>query len=461
MKSRSWYFVSFALICVCIFSVLLFFNFRTTLLVDDYAYFFDFATSDSISDYSESNSSLNLVRIQSLQEIFSSMAAHRYTMNGRVIPHGIVQFFLWLSPNLFKVVNSAVFLLQILAIFFSIRFVIHSEKPEYLFKALLLCAIFASIYVFTPSFGQVNLWLDGAVNYLWGSTVSILYMVFILKTFVFGTHSKKIGIIQLTALILFGFTVGSWAENSGGAIIVFMLCIIFAKLLFKERISPAFIFCMLSVIAGFLFMVAAPAELRNKVGDDFSMMRVFRGFFDVAIFMLRNFLPICAVTAVLFILCFFIHVDNKQLIYVGILILTALAAAFSLAIGSYIAERSFFFTVPVLVMADAWMFTMLINRKRKLILCIVVVLLLFTPKELLAGASDISDTYWSLKANENYIIESVQNGVYDVSIPMVSCNTKYSALYRQMYLNVDTPYTWPNCYMAKYYGADLIRGVDK
>lgn len=458
MKAHRIYVSVFCLLCLCIFSVMLFFNFRTTLLADDYAYRFNFSVGDDIAANSDLHPSPDSTAIQSLRDIVDSMASHRISMNGRVIPHGIVQFFLWVSPALFKPINSAVFLLEILLILYSVRFVMKSERTEYLFQILLLCGIFSALYLFTPAFGQVNLWLDGSVNYLWCSMLSILYMDIVLQRFAFAMSPAKAGIVPSFIFVLFSFTVGSWAENSGGALIIFMLCIIASKLLLREKIPPLLMIGTASVAAGFAFLISAPAELKNKIGDEFSLMKVFSGAFQVIGFMQSLFWPLCIATAVLLVLCFLLCKEKKQIIHACILIVTALAAAFCLAIGRYIPERSFFFTVAVLIMANTMMCAMLIDKKRELIFCAIAVLLLFMPKELYYGALDIHSTYSRAKANEICIEENVRNGVCEIRVPVVSGETKYSALYDMKYLDRFDAATWPNCYMAKYFGADRICG---
>ena len=61
---------------LCVFAVMLVFNFVTPLLDDDFAYAFSF------SDFE---------RIESIKSIFPSMSAHRSLANGRVVSHFLVQ----------------------------------------------------------------------------------------------------------------------------------------------------------------------------------------------------------------------------------------------------------------------------------------------------------------------------------------------------------------------------------
>ena len=83
-----------ALVLGAIFLLMLFCSHETDLIADDYRYCFSFA-DDS--------------RIETVGQIIPSMAAHRQTMNGRVIAHFLVQLFLMLPKTFFDFVNSLFF----------------------------------------------------------------------------------------------------------------------------------------------------------------------------------------------------------------------------------------------------------------------------------------------------------------------------------------------------------------
>lgn len=68
-----------AIVFVCIFLLMLYCNIKTPMLIDDYSYLYSF------DDWS---------RIENVFQIFPSMAAHRLSMNGRVVAHFFLQFFL-------------------------------------------------------------------------------------------------------------------------------------------------------------------------------------------------------------------------------------------------------------------------------------------------------------------------------------------------------------------------------
>ncbi len=76
-------------------------NFYTPLYFDDFRYVYSWETGEKIS---------------SVSQIFPSMKAHYYGMNGRIPVHFLAQLFLLLNPILFDLINSFAFALFILMI---------------------------------------------------------------------------------------------------------------------------------------------------------------------------------------------------------------------------------------------------------------------------------------------------------------------------------------------------------
>ena len=137
---------SLYIVLMLIFLFMLLLNILTHFYADDYTYMNSFATGE---------------RISSIGDIFKSLVSHAKNMNGRLVAHFFVQLFLFLPVAFFKIINPLIFVLQI---FIVVR-LCGKNKNDPLFFVL----SFAFIWIFEPAFGQVNLWLDGACNYLWAS----------------------------------------------------------------------------------------------------------------------------------------------------------------------------------------------------------------------------------------------------------------------------------------------------
>ncbi len=81
----------------------------------------------------------------------------------------LMQLFLLLPPIVFKLINSIVFL--------SLSWLVYSIASWREHNALGLLAIFGCIWVLQPEFGQVFLWLTGAINYLWCGVLCLVFML--------------------------------------------------------------------------------------------------------------------------------------------------------------------------------------------------------------------------------------------------------------------------------------------
>ena len=88
--------IPLSLVCLSVFVFILVCNLLTPLLVDDYTYCFSFVDGSPI---------------ESVWDIFPSIAAHAQKMNGRHAAHFTAQLFLFLPPVLFKIINAAVFVI--------------------------------------------------------------------------------------------------------------------------------------------------------------------------------------------------------------------------------------------------------------------------------------------------------------------------------------------------------------
>lgn len=87
--------VLFWLVLLFIAAVMFIFNRYTTFTADDYSYMNSFAGTG---------------RIESILDIFPSMYAHAFSMNGRLVPHFFVQLFLLFPPYVFDIINTFIFL---------------------------------------------------------------------------------------------------------------------------------------------------------------------------------------------------------------------------------------------------------------------------------------------------------------------------------------------------------------
>ena len=251
-----------ALVLAGIFLLLLFCTHETDLIADDYRYCFSYA-DDS--------------RIVSAAQIFPSMAAHRHIMNGRVVPHFLVQLFLMLPKGIFDFVNAAFFTALVWLIGFTAG---RGARPNVL---LLLCA-FGCLWLLQPDFGQVFLWLTGSINYLWCGT---LCLVWLLPWAIWFLRGRSLSKPAQLALVLFSLPLGAWSENGTVAMTAMALCFLLL-LRFERRQTPPLwmLLSLAALLAGFFTMMLAPAESVNKSAE-MRMEVLFANFLENAAYYLR------------------------------------------------------------------------------------------------------------------------------------------------------------------------------
>ena len=413
--------VTVAAVCLGIFLVMLVCNLWTDLVADDYRYFFSYADES---------------RIESVADIFPSMAAHRHIMNGRVAAHFLVQFFLLLPPIVFKLINPLVFLAMIWLIYSIAR---HGGEHN----ALGLLALFGCVWVLQPEFGQVFLWLTGAINYLWCAVLCLVFMLPYLDKLL---HDREPSKPARVLFVVFSAFVGAYSENSSVAVI-FMVMLVTAvcRFYFKQR------------FAGFMYMMLAPAESVNKSAE-FSLPVLLSNFVETGAFYLR-FWPLMIAWALLFYLAVKNRVELRLRIASLILLLGSLAGHFVLTFAMYCTGRSTYIGLILLLCAVAILFPPLFESRYKSLLaalCAVSVAALLYFGYI--GVSDIRRTHIALSYNEQLIAECIASGEKNVQLPRPYAKTKYSAIEGLDYLSTEDASDWSNVYMALYYGFDSIIG---
>jgi len=422
-----------AAVAVAILLIMLFCNFNTDLVADDYMYCFSF---------------LDDSRIESVGDIFPSMVAHRHSMNGRVVAHFMVQLFLMLPKAVFNIFNAAIFAALVLLIYFT-------GKGRQEHNVLLLACCFGLIWILQPQFGQVYLWLDGSVNYLWCAAACMVYLIPWVKCFL---YDEELSGPRLALYIVFALIVGAFSENASVALI-FMTMLFMALRLFwdKKKISRWMWLSITAAFLGFIYMMLAPAESVNKSAE-FSISVLFSNFIETGLYYLR-FWPLIISFVLFYYLAVKSGVPQRTRVLALVFLLGSLAGHFVLTFAMYCAGRSTFIALILLITANALLFAPLFEVGHKKLLCLMcAVCLVLTAYWGYVGVRDIQRTHYLLGFNEEIILQALAAGEKNIQVPRPYAETKYSALEGLSYLNTEDSTDWPNVYMAKYFGADSIIG---
>lgn len=422
-----------ALFCLCFFAALFVCNHMTDLIADDYRYCFSY---------------LDDSRIESLAQIFPSMQAHRLSMNGRVVPHFLVQLFLLLPKGVFDVVNALFFSLLVWLLH---RLAVGRGLPN----PVLASALFFALWAFQPDFGQVFLWLTGSVNYLWCGVFCVLWLLPLAGSFRDG---REPGGALRALYVLFSFAVGAYSENGAVAMVAVWLAFACAdRFCFQRRPARWKILALLSLLLGFLYMMLAPAESVNKSAE-MTLAVLFSNFLETGRMYLR-FWPLLLCYPLLYCLALRRKVELQTRLLSLILLFGSLAGQFVLTFALYCAGRSMHIALVLLLAADAVLLARLYDLPgRNVLIALCLAAMVLMARCWVIGVQDIRDTHYLLQYNEDFLAQCAADGEREAEIWRPYARTSWSALEGLAYLNTEDPGDWPNVYMAKYYGLDRVIG---
>lgn len=423
------------LLLLFLFALMLLCNSKTGMVADDYAYCFSFADGEPV---------------ESLSDCFRSMAAHRQWMNGRVIAHFLVQLFLMLPKVLFNIANSLVFVgvLCLLA-----RLGGREEGKS----NFLLMGLFGLVWIFVPSFGQVILWLDGAVNYLWSGLFSLGMLTVYVKKFMDDRDLPRLGRWMFP---VWAFLTGAYSEPSATAVIFCCaLLTLLGSLLNRQKPRCYLLLALLSACAGFLFMILAPGELLNKAGS-MSLDGIVFGFVN-AMVLYRKIWLLLVLYLAFAILAWQDGVELRRQLLALTLMLGSLAAVFVLAFAGHTEDRCACFGTLLIIGASGVLFPAVFkSRFRPVLYFGLAVCMLATLYWGCLGLQDICESNAQRERNEQLILAARESGQDALGLGPVNYGTKYSAGAGLMYLTPDRE-NWLNAAMARYYGMDaLVAGTN-
>ena len=231
-------------------------NFFTPLCFgDDYVYAFIWPNQSMYIPLPET-----VERISGFGDVLLSQRFHYLTGNGRFPAHFLVQFFIWNGKQLFNILNSAIFVLLILEIYWV------SNKGEVSLKNLhagTLWAIFFFLWAFTVNFPDVYLWLSGACNYLWMLSILLsLIILYVRKYFNMDTIIIKSSFAKYLFFI-WGIGAGWTNENT----VCWLILILGLWILYNRKqpgIEPWMWYGLAGLCIGYMFLILAPGNMARS-----------------------------------------------------------------------------------------------------------------------------------------------------------------------------------------------------
>lgn len=112
-------------------------------------------------------------RLSSFSDVIESLKAHYFTHSGRTVIFLPVFFFLWQGKFLFNFFSALLVVILVLEIYW----ITNGGRINFNFKPARLCWIFFALWAFTVSFGQVFLWVTGALNFLFPAVLLLGFLL--------------------------------------------------------------------------------------------------------------------------------------------------------------------------------------------------------------------------------------------------------------------------------------------
>ena len=411
-----------------LFAVLLVFNFLTPMAGDDFAHYYGMTGEHCTT----------------VSEIVRDMAILRNETNGRVIAHFFVYFFLLMPKFVFNIINAAV---CTLFVYLAFRF-FREEGSD--FKNLMLLLCFLSLWwIFAPSFGKVYLWLTGACNYLWGIVLDLL----IIYPFFCEYTGRKFK-ANKALLCICAFAAGAYSENGAVATIAVMGLLSLAVWIKNKKI-PVFdlVLCIIA-FGGFVFLMSAPSEIGGKSSESASFMA---NALQVLRLVKKYCLVIYLVYAIVLVTGICLKVDKRVILTSVFLFFAGILSIFVFVFAIYVPPRSFnisvlFTTVGVLILLkEIW------DLKVKWVTMAACISCLAFIPFFISGAGDILSLHLQSRNRENTISAAVASGSDEVTLRRYASRTMYTDVIIENELE-ESPDSWYNDLLAKYYGLKSVRG---
>lgn len=390
-------------------------------------------------DYGYKLSSADGSQITCVKDIVRSIATHCKTVNGRSIAHFLAQLFLLMPKTVFNFVSSAIFAAMV--------YLCCRISTDGKINNILLLAVFGAIWCFMPAFGSAYIWLTGTCNYLWGVFFVLLFVL------PYSNCGQMDSIVLKVLFVIAAFVAGAYTEaTSAGGILAAALFVLYYKFVEKRRVQPVYFIAIAMSVAGYLTMIFAPAEIRAK-STGLTVYSLFDKFVE-ATQIYSEFMPVIIVFIIMLILCDDSKAKWKALIFA----VTSLATNYIFVFARYYPPRGACATGTFLIIAAGILADSVYRsgkfRKASVIACALMIP--FAVLNVAVGMGDIRTTNAAMKETLAVVEKYKAEGYTEVPFSTMYPDTKYTVYSDTMQLNYYDTKSFPNAYMAKFYGVDVI-----
>lgn len=460
MKKKS---ISLVLIVILVMGIHMYLTTLTPLFADDYTYMysfadgFDSATRDTV--------------VTDADSLLQSQIGHYYCMNGRVVSHTFVQFFLMLPKMFFNIANAFLFAMLGLLICF------HAFGKWRSIKPIDLLLTYTALLLLAPTFGQSYLWLTGACNYLLTFVIVLLFLI-PYRTNWSDTkgHNAFLSLLPVLPMLAFGAIAGNTNENIGISLAVVLLVYIVAYILYNRKIKIWMISGWIGTVTGFVFSVMSPGNVIRTGGSPLqtSITSIVKFALFYTADMVQRFAPLIIGLVIALGIILLIK-SRKGKVSVKLMLSSLRNNFFLYFYGLFFLGSVYAMTVPAQFPDRAWSHPLALliivflivarkgisalelkhNERRCFSIVGSALLIVALGLGYCSALPELRRINIAHNDRVAMIQEAKANNQTEVAIPTIISTSRY-ACYDHLGDILKDPDHWVNEVMAKYYGIDTI-----
>ena len=230
--------------------IIFLFNYKTFLQWDDFKLVFIWPERIFLDNEGFLNNPTE--RVMCFKDILISQYNHYFTWGGRTVVHIIAQFLLYIDPLKADVLNTLMYLVYVLLIYYHI---IAKGKHD----VLLFVGINFMVWILQPVFSETILWLTGSANYLWGTSIVLMFLLpFRLYD---NQRLPRQTFVKCIGMLVLGVIAGWTNENTAAATIFAAFIFLLYFYSQKWRVPTWAILGIAGALIGYIIMISAPGNL--------------------------------------------------------------------------------------------------------------------------------------------------------------------------------------------------------
>lgn len=399
---------------------------------DDYSYLF-------IHD--------SAARINSIADIIYSLSLYYMGWGGRLVAHFIALNLLRLDPLWVDVLNSIVYVLFIWLIYLHAK----GKNKKHNISIFILINLF--VWFFQPAFAETVFWTTGSANYLWCTSIILLFLLPYRLYSNNSVSSLRISLYSI-GMFLFGIITGCTNENIAAAMLVMVILWMLLYRKHKWKI-PLWAICgLIGGLIGVCCLVLAPGNFARAAvtgSEPWSLFFLYFKFNMATFRLVDNIGIILLIISILLILVLKFSKIKSRSSYVKVFLiylLGTLISIYTMLISPVFPNRAWFGIVTLAIIAFALVFYELNNNLRFIRAIRFIIVCSF----LCAFVFSYYKEYKEMKVARDFWIErdilirnAVQSGKEAIKVGGISSSSKY--------VLSDGYWSYPG--MSMYYGIEI------